>query len=76
MKYKVSLFEAVSTYPTAMVVAEALLVDCSASKGDISSFVQQVLGVLKHLLHVFFNVRHDAQSAVADAGRKHHFGSK
>jgi hypothetical protein len=75
-KYEVSSFEAPSAYPTAVVVAEALLVDCGASKGDISSFFQQVLGVLERLMHVFFNVRHDARSAVADVDRKQRFGSK
>jgi hypothetical protein len=44
-EHKVARLERASAYPPAVVVAEALLVDRRSNEGDVSSFVQQVLGV-------------------------------
>jgi hypothetical protein len=49
-----------------MVVLEALLVDCGAGEGDVSSLIEQVLSVFECLLGVFLNVCRDACGAVAD----------
>jgi hypothetical protein len=59
-----------------VVVAETLLVYRRTSERDVSSFVQQLLGVFERLLRIFFNVCYNAQSAVANVGREHRFGSK
>jgi hypothetical protein len=44
-KHKVVGLERPSTYPSIVVVTEALLVNYRSSEGDISSFVQQVEGI-------------------------------
>jgi hypothetical protein len=59
-----------------VVVAETLLLYFRTSESDISSFVEQVLGILERLLHIFFNKRHRVWSAVADIGGEHRFSSK
>jgi hypothetical protein len=38
-KYEVAWLEGPSVYPSAMVIAEALLVNCQAGEGDILSFI-------------------------------------
>jgi hypothetical protein len=38
-KHKVSRLEGPSAYPSAVVIAEALLIDCRASESDVSSFI-------------------------------------
>jgi hypothetical protein len=38
--HEVARLERPSAYPSVVVVAKALLVDCSSSEGDISSFIQ------------------------------------
>jgi hypothetical protein len=44
-KYEVAWFEGPSAYPSDVVIAETLLVNCGTSESDVSSFIQQVLGV-------------------------------
>jgi hypothetical protein len=44
-KDEVAWLEGPSTYPSAMVIAEALVVNCRAGKGDIPGLIQQVLVV-------------------------------
>jgi hypothetical protein len=44
-KHEVARLEGPSAYPSAVVIAEAFLIDCRAGESDVSSFIQQVLGV-------------------------------
>jgi hypothetical protein len=44
-KDEVAWLEGPSAYPFAMVIAEALLVDCRAGEGDVPGLIQQVLGI-------------------------------
>jgi hypothetical protein len=64
-KYEVARFEGPSAYPSAVVIAEALLVNCRAGESDVSSFIQQVLGICQCLFCVFFDVGHHAGCTVA-----------
>jgi hypothetical protein len=59
-----------------MVVAEALLVDCCAGESNISSLVQQILGIFEGLLRTFFGIGYDTWSTVSDIGWEYCFGSK
>jgi hypothetical protein len=68
-KYEVAWLEGPSAYPSAMVIAEALLVNCQAGEGDIPSFIQQVLGICQYLFCVFFDVGHHAGRVVAHVSR-------
>jgi hypothetical protein len=38
-KHEVAGLEGLSAYPFAVVIAEALLINCRASESDISSFI-------------------------------------
>jgi hypothetical protein len=64
-KHKVARLEGPSAYPSAVVIAEALLINCRASESDISSFMQQVLGICQCLFCVFFDVGDHTGCAVA-----------
>jgi hypothetical protein len=44
-KYEVAWLKGPSAYPSAVVIAEALLVNCRTGEGDVPSFIQQVLGI-------------------------------
>jgi hypothetical protein len=44
-KHEVARLEGPSAYPSAVVIAEAFLIGCRAGESDVSSFIQQVLGV-------------------------------
>jgi hypothetical protein len=68
-KDEVSWLEGPSAYPSAMVIAEALLVNCRAGEGNVPSLIQQVLGICQCLFCVFFNISHHARHAVAYVGR-------
>jgi hypothetical protein len=46
-KHKVVGLKRPSAYPSAVVVVEALLVNCQTSEGDVLSFVQQVEGIFQ-----------------------------
>jgi hypothetical protein len=52
-----------------MVIAEALLVNYCAGESDVSSLVQQILGIFECLLRVFFDVCHHARCAIANIYR-------
>jgi hypothetical protein len=67
-KYKVARLERPFAYPSILVVAEALLVDCRTGKGDISSLVMQVSGIFECLLGVFFDVSYHARCTVMNIG--------
>jgi hypothetical protein len=75
-KHKVVRLERPSTYPSTMVVAEALLVNYRTSEGDISSIVQHVEGIFQCLLSVFFNVSYHARCAIMHICGKYCFGSE
>jgi hypothetical protein len=45
MKDKVAELKGPSAYPSAMVVAEALLINCRSGEGYVSRFVQQIAGI-------------------------------
>jgi hypothetical protein len=64
-KYEVAGLEGSSAYPSAVVIAEDLLVNCQAGESDVSSFIQQVLGICQCLFCVFFDVGHHVGRAVA-----------
>jgi hypothetical protein len=44
-KHKIVGIEGPSAYPSAVVVAEVLLINCGSDEGYVSRFVQQVAGV-------------------------------
>jgi hypothetical protein len=60
-KHEVARLEGPSAYLSAVVIAEALLINCRASESDVSSFIQQVLGIFC----VFFDVGDHTGCAVA-----------
>jgi hypothetical protein len=68
-KYEVAWFEGQSTYPSDVVITEAFLVNCGTSESDVSSFIQQVLGVCQCLFYVFLDVGDHAGRAVAHIRR-------
>jgi hypothetical protein len=68
-KDEVARLEGPSAYPSAVVIAEALLVNCQAYEGDIPGLIQQVLCVCQCLFCVFFNVGHHAGRAIAHVHR-------
>jgi hypothetical protein len=45
VKDEVAWLEGPSAYPSAVVIAKALLVDCRAGEGDVPGLIQQVLGI-------------------------------
>jgi hypothetical protein len=59
-----------------MVVAEALLVNCRTSEGDILSFIQQVEGIFQCLLSIFYDVSYHTRCAVTHICGKYYFGPK
>jgi hypothetical protein len=66
---EVAWLEGPSAYPSAVVVAEALLINGRADKGDVPSLVQQVLHVGQCLFCVLFNIGRHAGRAVAHIRR-------
>jgi hypothetical protein len=68
-KHEVARLEGPSAYPSAVVIAEALLINCRASDSDISSFIQEVLGVRQCFFCVFFDVGDHTGCAVAHIRR-------
>jgi hypothetical protein len=68
-KDKVAWFEGPSAYPSAMVIAEALLVNCRTGEGDVPSLIQQVLVIYQCLFYVFFNIGHHTRRVVAHIRR-------
>jgi hypothetical protein len=68
-KYEVAWFEGPSAYPSAVVIAKDLLVNCRTGEGDVPSLIQQVLGICQCLFCVFFNIGHHTGRAVAHVHR-------
>jgi hypothetical protein len=68
-KDEVAWLKGLSVYPSAVIIAEALLVNCRAGEGDVPSFIQQVLGIYQCLFDVFFDIGHHARRAVAHVSR-------
>jgi hypothetical protein len=68
-KDEVARLKGPSAYPSAVVIAEALLVNYRAYEGDIPSLIQQVLYVCQRLFYVFFDVGHHAGRAIAHVCR-------
>jgi hypothetical protein len=68
-KYEVAWLEGPSVYPSAVVIAEALLVNCRTSESDVLSFIQQVLGVCQCLFCIFLDVGDHAGRAIAHIRR-------
>jgi hypothetical protein len=64
-KDEVAWFGGSSAYPSAVVIAEALLVDRRTGEGDIPSLIQQVLGIRQCLFCVFFDIGHHTGRALA-----------
>jgi hypothetical protein len=44
-KHKVAGLEGPSAYPSAVVIAEVLLINCGSDEGYVSCFVQQVADI-------------------------------
>jgi hypothetical protein len=72
-KHKVAGLEGPSVYPSAVVIAEVLLINCRLDEGYISCFVQQVAGVFQRYLRIFFDIGLDTRHAISHIRRKHHF---
>jgi hypothetical protein len=68
-KHEVAGLEGPFAYPSAVVIAEALLINCRASESDISSFIQQVLGIYQCFFCVFFDIGDYTGRAVAHIRR-------
>jgi hypothetical protein len=68
-KDEVAWLEGPSAYLSAVVIAEALLVNCQAYEGDVPGLIQQVLRVCQCLFCVFFDIGHHAGRAVAHIRR-------
>jgi hypothetical protein len=64
-KDEVAWLKGLSAYPSTMVIAETLLVNCRAYEGDVPSLIQKVLCVCQCLFCVFFNISHHTGRAIA-----------
>jgi hypothetical protein len=70
-KHEIARFEGPPAYPSTVVIAEALLVNYCVGESDVSSLVQQILGIFECFLRVFFNICHHARCAIANVGREY-----
>jgi hypothetical protein len=73
MKHKVAGPEGPFAYPSAVVVAEALLINCRSDEGYVSRFVQQISGVFQCCLCILFDIGLNTGCAVSHIRRKHRF---
>jgi hypothetical protein len=73
MKHKVARLEGPSAYPSAVVIAEFLLIYCRSDEGYVSRFVQQITGVFQRYLRIFFDIGFDTGCAVPHVHREHRF---
>jgi hypothetical protein len=55
-KHKVDRLEGSSVYPSAVVIAEALLINCRSNEGYVSRFIQQIAGVFQRCLRILFDI--------------------
>jgi hypothetical protein len=60
-------------YPSAVVIAEFLLINYGSDEGYISCFVQQIAGVFQRYLRIFFDIGLDMRCAISHIHRKHRF---
>jgi hypothetical protein len=44
-KHKVAGLKGPSAYPSAVIIAEVLLINCRSDEGYVSRFVQQIAGI-------------------------------
>jgi hypothetical protein len=72
-KHKVAGFEGPSAYPSAVVIAEVLLIHCGSDEGYVSRFVQQVAGVFQRYLRIFFDIGLNARCPISHICGKHRF---
>jgi hypothetical protein len=72
-KHKIAGLEGSSAYPSAVVIAEALLINCRSDEGYVSHFIQQIVGVFQCCLRVLFDIGLDTGCAVPHIRRKHRF---
>jgi hypothetical protein len=72
-KYEVAGLEGPSVYPSAVVIAEALLIDWRAGESNVSSFIQQILGICQCCLCIFFDIGDHTRRGVTYVRRKHCF---
>jgi hypothetical protein len=73
MKHKVAGLEGPSAYPSTVVIAEVLLVNCRPDEGYVSCFIQQVTGFFQLYLCIFFDIGLDMRRAISHIRRKHRF---
>jgi hypothetical protein len=73
MTHKVAGLKGPSMYPSAVVVEEALLIDCRSCEGYVLRFIQQIAGVFQRCLRIFFDIGHYTGCAVPHIRRKHRF---
>jgi hypothetical protein len=73
MKHKVAGLEGPSAYPSIVVIAEVLLINCRSDEGYISRFVQQITGIFQRYSHIFFYIGLDMGCAILHIHRKHRF---
>jgi hypothetical protein len=70
-KHEVARLEGPSAYPSVVVVAKALLIDCRSGETYISCLIQQIEGIFQCHLCIFFNIGYYARCAVPHIHRKH-----
>jgi hypothetical protein len=75
-KHKVARLEGPSAYPSAVVIAEVLLINCQSDEGYVSCFVQQVMGIFQCYPCIFFDIGLDTRRAISHIRRKHRFCPK
>jgi hypothetical protein len=75
-KHEVVGLERPSAYPSAVVVAEALLIDRRSGESYVSRFIQQIKGIFLCRLCIFFDIGYYARCAVPHVCRKHCFCSE
>jgi hypothetical protein len=72
-KHKVAGLEGPSAYPSGVVIAEILLINCGSDEGYVACFVQQVTGVFQRYLCIFFDIGLNARCPISHIRGKHRF---
>jgi hypothetical protein len=67
------MLEGPSAYPSAVLIEEALLINCRPDEDYVSCFIQQIAGVFQRCLRVLFDIGLDTGCAVPHIRRKHCF---
>jgi hypothetical protein len=73
MKHKVAGLEGPPVYPSAVVIAQALLINCRSDEGYVSRLVQQIAGVFQRCLRILFDISLNTGCAILHIRRKHRF---